>query len=223
MGRPKGSTNKKAVKETEEVVEIIKEEIETGNEEVIEMRKNIVDTIEVEKVAETDVEIMTENIKNAKKTGAKKAVKKVFDDEDLIPVASFIAGRTNYMNKEKPYDEYTWDKFGEIEEVRYGTLVQMKRKGGKAFKKMLYVLPEDAQKDLGLVNIYAKIGKLEEIINILDKPLMEALNYIEGTSKEVKDIIRQILINKLERKESIDLFVFKAVAEKLGMDLNLEL
>jgi hypothetical protein len=49
------------------------------------------------------------------------------------------------------------------------------------------------------------------------------LNFIEKASPTVKNVVAEIFHNKLQRKEKIDLFEAKVIAEKLGVELNLDI
>lgn len=170
------------------------------------------------------VEVVENNIKEAKEKGtSKKKVVKI-DDETMIAVASFASGTTNFKNQSEPYDSYVFDGFGAIEDVRFGSLRDLRRKKGEApFQKFLYVLDVDAVKALGLDKTYEKIGKLEDLIKIYDTDLQTVLNFIEKANDSVKEVLVQIFFNKIERRESIDLFEARAIADKLGIELNLDI
>lgn len=215
MARPKGSTNKtkEEVKEVEEV----------KVKKAVKKTEEAVETVEVEEVEELSMaERFKQSISEGKDRGVKKAKKVVFDADDMVPVASFASGLTKLTNDQAPYDQTIWDGFGSIEDVRYGTLDYIRKRKPDAFKAMLYVLDEDVIKSLSLTPIYKKIGKLEEIIDIFNQPLDRVLTFIDKSNKEVKNVLKEILTNKLERKEDISLFTAKAIAEKLGMELNLD-
>jgi len=204
MARPKGSTNK--VSEDNKVVE--------------DNLKNVseIETSDVKSITEN----ITEKVTKAKTDGVTKVVKKVFDDEDLVPVATFVGGLTRFTNPIAPFERYVWGKFGDIEQVRFGALKGLKQRRSSAFKEMLYVLDDSVIQELGLQHTYSKIGKLEDLVNILDKDLSESIAYIENASKEIKSVLIEIMTNKLERKEPIDVFKLKALGEKLEMDWNLD-
>jgi hypothetical protein len=194
-------------------------------------KKNIVDKIAEEKVkavvveepvVESIVEKVEKNLEVAKAMPIKKATNTI-DDEDFVAVASFASGMTQIINPEKPYDEYYFDGFGSIEEVRFGTLKQIRRKGDTAFRTMIRVLDETACQELGLTKMYDEIGKLEDLITVFDKPTHEVVAFIDKSSKQVKEVLREILFNKLERKENINYFSLKILAEKLDINLNTDL
>ena len=167
-------------------------------------------------------ESLKDTLDKAKERGVQKVKKKKFDDEDLVPVASFASGMTILTNSIAPYDETIWNNFGDVEDVRYGTLDYIKKRHKDAFSKMLYVLDEEAVEALGLVKVYEKVGRLEYIIDIFDKPLEEIINFIDKSSKERRVVLTEVLNNKIQNKEDINIFKFKAVAEKLGMEINLD-
>jgi len=183
------------------------------------------ETEEIEEVVEIK-ESITEKVGKNLASGRVQSLKKTeqtIDDEDLVAVASFASGKTQLTNSEKPYDEYIWDGFGTVEDVRFGTLKQIRKKSDEAFKTMLYVLDDLAIKELGLAKVYEKIGSLDSLINIFDKPVTEIVKFVDNSSPQVKAVLAQILHNKLERKESIDYFSLKILAEKLGIELNSDL
>ena len=175
-------------------------------------------------IPESLTEKVESNIATVKETGTlKKAVRKI-DDETMVAVASFKGGKTQFRNEAEPYDFYVWEQFGDVQDVRYGSLRDLRRRSGEEpFKKMLYVLDEEAITELGLAKVYAEIGSLEEMISIFDQPLQVILKFVDNASPQVKEVLRQIMYNKLERKEAVDLFTAKTLAEKLNIELNLDL
>ena len=175
-----------------------------------------------EVVVESLVEKIESNIEIAKATTVKKVVREL-DDEDMVLVASIASGMTQLRNSEKPFDEYYWNGFGSIEEVRYGTLVQFRKKSDEMFKTMLYVMDEQAIKELRLEKAYEHIGSLENLVKLFDKPAQEIVRFIDASTPELKRVLSQILFNKLERKEPIDYFVLKVLAEKLDIELSVDL
>jgi len=243
---PKKTAPKKPTvkKEVNPIIEKVEEVIEEKVEDNIELEKARLETekaqLEADKAqfeldkAKLDsdkeevpmvasiTDSFEDNLKQAKERGITKAKKRVFDDEDMIPVASFASGTTQLKNSVAPYDRTVWEGFGTVEDVRYGTLDSLRKMKPDAFKKMLYVLDIDVVKALNLGKIYEKIGSLEDIVKVLDKPLAEVIRYIDGANAEVKVVLCEILANKLERKEDINFFTVKAIAEKLGMELNLD-
>jgi len=177
---------------------------------------------EVVEVKESITDRVGKNLANGRIQTLKKA-EQTIDDEDLIAVASFASGRTQLINSEKPYDEYVWDGFGTVEDVRFGTLKQIRKKSDDAFRNMLYVLDDLAIKELGLTKIYENIGSLDDLIKIFDKPIAEILRFVDNASPQVKTVLAEILSNKLERKEPIDHYVLNDLAKKLGIELNSDL
>lgn len=175
-------------------------------------------------VPESLTEKVEKNIAVAKETGTlKKTVRKI-DDETMIAVASFKGGKVQYKNESEPYDFYVWEQFGDVQDVRYGSLRDLRRRSGEeAFKKMLYILDEEAVAELGLTKVYAEVGSLEDMLTLFDKPLAVILKFVENASPQIKEVLRQIMYNKLERKEPVDLFTAKTLAEKLNIELNLDL
>ena len=175
-------------------------------------------------VPESITEKIETNIAVAKESGTLKKVVKKIDDETMVAVASFKGGKTQFKNEIEPYDFYVWEQFGDVQDVRFGSLRDLRRRSGEEpFKKMLYVLDEEAITELGLAKIYAEVGSLEEMITLFEKPLAVVLKFVENASPQVKEVLRQIMYNKLERKEPVDLFTAKTLAEKLNIELNLDL
>lgn len=181
------------------------------------------ETVEVSENKKEYTESLKETLDQAKERGVQKAKKKKFDDEDMVPVASFASGMTRLENKIAPYDETIWNKFGDVEDVRYGTLDYIRKRHKDAFSTMLYVLDEDAVEALNLGSVYEKVGRLEYIIDIFEKPLEEIISFIDKSSKERSLVLKEILNNKLQNKEDISHFKLKAIAQKLGMELNLDI
>ena len=152
-------------------------------------------------VPESITEKIETNIAVAKESGTLKKVVKKIDDETMVAVASFKGGKTQFKNEIEPYDFYVWEQFGDVQDVRFGSLRDLRRRSGEEpFKKMLYVLDEEAIAELGLAKIYAEVGSLEEMITLFEKPLAVVLKFVENASPQVKEVLRQIMYNKLERK-----------------------
>jgi len=177
-------------------------------------------TVEIEETKDEKMDIV-QKIEQAQETKVLKTSKRIFDDEDMIPVASLKAGRVIFNNPHPPYDYIVWENFFDVEYVRYGTLSQIKRKGGQPFKTSLYVVDKDVQKALNIERFYKGLGNLNEIANILELDLNRALEIIEKSDEKTKNIIREVLSNKIANKEKIDFFKLKAIAEKINMELNL--
>ena len=173
-------------------------------------------------------ESITEKLEKNLVTGRTQSLKKIkqtIDDEDMIAVASFASGRTQLRNPKEPYDEYIWEGFGAIEDVRFGILKDTRKRyeGIQAFENMLYVLDDLAVIELGLTKTYEKIGSLDNIIKIFDRPLADVIRFVDSATPQIKIVLGQILHNKLERKEPIDYFVLETLAEKLGVELHSKL
>jgi hypothetical protein len=161
-------------------------------------------------------------VKTAKQLGVTKNKVRVFDDEDMVPVISIATGGTDAKNPNKPFDNTHFEKLGDVQSIRFGTLSWLRANKKDCFKSMLYILDEEVIKELGLQKTYDGFGKIEDIIKILDAPLKTVINFVDNASKEVKNIVGQILIDKIQRKESIDYFKVKAVSEKLELDIDME-
>lgn len=191
-------------------------------EEVIEEVKETKIEKPIEKKEESITEKAIKNVEKAKKTGTKKAQKKtVFDEDDMVPVASLSgSGQLNHKNPSEPYDRYTWFGFGDVQMVRYGTLKGLKDRRDQALGLYLYILDEEVIKALGLKHTFDKLGSFDKIAKILDQDLDVIINFIDNNPKELGGTIRRLLIDKMTRKENIDYFKLKVLAEKLDIDLE---
>lgn len=177
------------------------------NEEVSEKLKEIPSAIE-QKI---------EEVKQSKKED------KVYSDDDLVMVASIKGGRTNLYTDEKPYDEYVFEKFGDVQEVRFGRLDLLRRKSGEEpFKTMLYVLDKDAVAQLRLGKIYENIGDLVQLEKIFSLQADEFIRFVNNAPEQTIEILRQLLFDKIERKEDISVFNLQIWAEKLQLDFDLQ-
>jgi len=177
----------------------------------------------VENVTATTEEKLMNKIEIAKSTGTIKTTQKTFDDDDMVQVASMQSGTTIVINEEKPFDVTEFNKFLAVEPVRYGTLVSRKKKGTKIFEEMLYILDEDAIRELGLEKVYEKMGKLEDVVELLNGDVNDILKFIDGASKATIGIVTQILFSKIKNKEKLDYFKTKMIAEKLGIELDFDI
>jgi hypothetical protein len=163
------------------------------------------------------IEKKIEEVKTAK------TEKKTYSDEDMIMVASIKSGRTNLYSDDKPYDEYIWEKFGDIVEVRYGRLDLLRRKSGdEVFRTMLYVLDKDAIEQLRLGKIYENIGDLIQLEKLFSLQPDHFVRFIDTCPDVTRSILREILFDKIERKEDINVFNLQIWAEKLDLDFDLK-
>ena len=175
------------------------------------------DVVEQIKDVPSTIEKKIEEVKNTKTQA------KVYSDEDMIVVASIKSGRTNLYNDEKPYDEYIWEKFGDVQEVRFGRLESLKRKtGDEVFKTMLYVLDEQAVKQLRLEKVYDNIGDLVKLEKLFSLQADEFIRFVNNAPEITKTILRELLFDKIERKEDINVFNLQIWAEKLDMDFDIK-
>lgn len=185
------------------------------------------------KETETSVEVVSETVdmskiesqveKKVKEVKSAKTEVKTYSDEDMIMVASTKSGRTYLRNDEKPYDEYIFEKFGDVQEVRFGRLDLLRRKSGEeVFKSMLYVLDEYAVEQLKLGKIYANIGNLVDLEKLFFLPVDEFIRFVNNCPETTTQILREILSDKLERKEDINVFNLQIWTEKLGMDFDIK-
>lgn len=174
------------------------------------------------KLLESDDVFETSKVEKEVKPEPKKKVEvKKLDSEDMVLVASYASGLTKLTNPDKPFDEYQWEKFGETDEVRFGTLEQLKRKNGNdLFTKFIYVLDEQAVKQLGLEKLYSEMKAPDELAKVIDLPLDHSIKFIEGSNQNTRNALREILIGKIQNKENINAFNLVAIAEKLGIELD---
>lgn len=182
-------------------------------------KKEVVSKEIAEKIQDipSTIESKIEQVKTAK------ADVKFYSDEDMVIVASIKSGRTNLYNDEKPYDEYIWEKFGDIQEVRFGRLDTLRRKSGEeVFKTMLYVLDEQAVKQLRLEKVYENIGDLVKLEKLFNLQADEFIRFVNNAPEITKTILRELLFDKIERKEDINVFNLQIWAEKLDMDFDIK-
>jgi hypothetical protein len=182
--------------------------------------------LEAEKAKElesqnVDVVEEVEEVVVKEKPQPKKATPKKLEEDDMVLVASYASGLTKLTNNDKPFDEYIWERFGEVQEVRYGTLEQKKRKNGNdLFTKFVYVLDEQAVKQLGLEKVYSELKPPAELEKIINMSLEHSIKFVEGANDNMRLALREILINKVQNKENINAFNLIALAEKLDIQLD---
>jgi hypothetical protein len=61
------------------------------------------------------------------------------------------------------------------------------------------------------------------LTKLFDKPLREVITFLDSCGENTKQVLREVLSNKLERKEPIDFYNLKTIAEKLDFELSLTL
>ena len=190
-----------------------KKALESKAVEVVEKTEVVAPVVEMNHVEK--------NIAEAKDIKAKK--KATIDDEDTVLVASYFGGRLQIKNPEKPYDEYVFEGFGEVQEIRFGTLQSLRRRidGHEMFVKLAYVLDEDAVEQLGLKKFYADLPHPIDMPKLFSRPIEDIIKFIDMSNESTKQVLREILNDILEKKEEISYYVIKIVAEKLNYELNL--
>ena len=87
---------------------------------------------------------------------------------------------------------------------------------------MLYVLDEDAVEQLKLGKIYSNIGNLVDLEKLFFLPVDEFIRFVNNCPETTTQILREILSDKLERKEDINVFNLQIWTEKLGMDFDIK-
>jgi hypothetical protein len=175
---------------------------------------------EVKDVATTLEEKIESNIETAKANRTERK-KVVLDDEDMIVVASYRGG-TNRLENPKNGDLTVYYAFGDVEEIRYGTLKELKqRSGAEPFLTSLFVLDENAVEALGLKRQYEDLPHPTELPKLFKKPLQDIIKFIDNCGESTKQVLREILSDKIEKKEPIDYYAVKAIAEKLDYELNI--
>lgn len=190
-----------------------KKDAEKKVDTTVEVTSDVVDMSKIE----SQIEKKIEEVKSAK------VEKKTYSDEDMVLVASIKSGKTYLRNDEKPYDEYVFEKFGDVVEVRFGRLDLLRRKSGEEpFKDMLYVLDAEAVAQLKLGKIYSNIGNLVDLEKLFFLPADEFIRFVNNCPETTKQILREILSDKLERKEDINVFNLQIWAEKLELDFDIK-
>ncbi len=171
----------------------------------------------VDKVIEKPVDKVVE--KPVDKAVEKPVEKTRYTEEDYIELVSLRTGRVNFSNPEKPFDYYTWESFGEPQQVRFGS-VQDIRKRNNDFFKALYVTCPKAREQLNLNKLYYKFNSLEEYMELFNKPLDFILSFIDNCDPENKLVVAQIFHDK---KDTMSFVQVKAIAEKLGLSIEIDL
>lgn len=165
----------------------------------------------------SEIEKKVEEVKSEKK-----AIKKLQDD-DMVMVASIKSGSTKLSNNEKPYDEYYWEKFGDVVEVRYGRLDLLRRKNGEEpFKTMLYILDKDAVEQLRLQKVYDNIGDLVQLEKIFALREDDFIRFVDNAPEVTKTILREIFFDKMQRKENMNFFSVQTWVERLDLDFDMQ-
>jgi len=206
-GRPAKSTQAKTtttkatpVKETVKEVEVFKED------KVVE---------EVKPAPAKEVVVKSEVLK----VESKQVEKTSYSDEDFIDVFCLRGGRVNYDNSEKPYDAYTWEGFGSYQPVRFGTMMQARRRGTELFK-ILYIPCPHAQKQLNIVKEYESFGVLADYEKLFDQPIGDIMKFIDKCDNDSKTVVSEILFRE---KDKLSFAKVKAVSEKLGLSIDIDL
>ena len=92
-----------------------------------------------------------------------KKVKEKIERDELIEVMSITNGEVIYINP-RTKEEYSWSEFGDIKDVPFAELIEIKSRYPKFLTQpWLYILDDRAIEHFGLTEFYKTIIKPEDI------------------------------------------------------------
>lgn len=199
--------------ESREEKEIKKSTLNTSYD-IEEVEDQEIDFSDVE-----EVEIVEEKvIKEVKKEEVKMTTKqtKKYTKDDMIPVSNYTSGKA-FISNPLTFEKVILEGFGDIVEVTYGTLDYIRRsKGVKPFQKYIYIMDEDAVKQLNLD--YSGMKSPNEFSDLVQSDVKVILAFIDSAPDSVVKSFKEFVISKVNSGE-IDSFVkVKLLSEKLGFE-----
>jgi len=136
--------------------------------------------------------------------------------EDLIEVMSFTNGEVIYQNP-RTQEEYIWNNFGDIKDVPFSELIEMKsRKPGYLTKPWLLILNDEVIEHFNLTDFYKTIIKPEEIDAFYKMEEKEMVQFIHNTTKDMRRLIVTLTRQKIRNKELRDLFVIRLIESTIN-------
>jgi hypothetical protein len=161
-------------------------------------------------------------VEKAKKV--EKVEPRVFDDDDLITVFSYFNGTLHLTSRDvNEYDNYVFEGFMDEQEVRYGFLRSLKRTKNKALSiPRIYIADDEAIESLKLTKLYDGLFNPKDLEKIFNKPLDEIVNIVDKADRNVKGVLRDIALAKIQNKELNNYSVIKVLSEKLNFHLQEE-
>ncbi len=177
--------------------------------------------------------VKKETVKKTTKPKAKTTVKKVapkvevkkpvvFDDDDLVTVFNYFNGTLNLRSKDPTeYDEYVFEGFMDEQDVRYGFLRSLVRTKSKALTiPRIYIGDEDVIKSLKLDRVYKNLFNPKDLDELFKKPVEDLTNIIDKADRNMKSVLRDIALAKIQNKQLNNYSAIKILSEKLNFHLQ---
>jgi len=140
---------------------------------------------------------------------------------DMIEVISLCNDRLNLNTKQHNLgNRYSFDFFGETKSIMFSELTQIKETQRNFARKGYFLINNpSAVRLLGLEEDYKKVLNVEKINNILSNSV-DAEKLFKSANEGQRNIIVDMLINKLVLGEKIDMNLIYKISNASGIDIN---
>lgn len=153
-----------------------------------------------------------------KKKPEKVEVKKI-ENDDLIKVMNYTAGRLIYINP-RTQQQWTFDGYGAIDHMSFSELQTIKSVYPKfLFEPWLVILNDEAVSQLGISDFYNKILQPKEIDKFFNMSEYEMEAFLNNAPNNMKKLIIDITKDKIKKKTFGDLFKIKHIESVLKCKL----
>lgn len=156
-----------------------------------------------------------------------KSKSQMSDDDDIyispdknIRVMSLCNHKLNLTSGSgKDAKKRVFTHFGQTKTVPYSTLVEMiEYRPSFAENGIYYILDKDVIQKTGLTEFYSKVLKKEDIEKILSNSENALLLYKTLNVKQ-KDVVNEMLVEKIKTNEITDLSLISAIEKESGVDI----
>lgn len=169
----------------------------------------------VEKIVEVPVERIVEKVVEVEVPRSKST-----DNSELIPVRSVTTGKVVYISKRTGL-EYVWGSYGDIIDIEFGELRNMRSSSPRFLEDPLLVVEDDnVANQLRLTELYNKIIEDKEIEKFLRQPSENIIQKLKDLPKGTKELISDLAVKKVKDGSLYDIRVIKVLEKHLGVELQ---
>lgn len=193
--------------------EAINKELEAKNKELEEQKKVTNDLMAM--VAQLQSQM-------AELKSAKEENKKTSLSGKRIKLISLFNGVVNVGTRDDGSGlTKTFKKYGTTLFVRYEDLEEMTMAYPNTFKEgLIYILDEDAVKELGLAEDYEKINSKENIDKMLKLEDESVIDMFKQTETFMRNTLLDAVADRMAKGEKVDQNIVMEIKKEFGVDLN---
>jgi hypothetical protein len=139
---------------------------------------------------------------------------------EYIKVMSLLGNRLNLSTKDHGGITYSFDEFGETQDILYSDLIQINTHHRNFLQAgYYYILDDRVVAFAGKNEIYKHILTKEEIERILNNEF-DALSLFQKSNQKQQEVIIKFIIGKIVNKENIDYNLLDKLSKASGVDIQ---